>query len=187
MSTELTWRLADPADIPAVNALTARSIRALHAGSYDQAVVDEAVIHAYGVDWQIVRDRTYFVAEIDGALAGAGGWSYRRTIAGAHGPDDPAAAVLDPESDAARIRAFYVDPTHVRRGIGALLLTLSEEAARGAGFKTAELTSTVPAVSFYAAFGYRSVGAFDMPLPSGAILRLELMNKQLTPTQDLQE
>ena len=133
MTTGLAWRLAEPADVPVVNALTARSIRALHAGSYDDAVIDEAVTHDYGVDWQLVRDGTYFVVEIDGVVAGAGGWSDRQTIAGAHGPNDPAADLLDPVRDAARVRAFYVDPAYVRRGVGALLLRRSEQAAREAG------------------------------------------------------
>ena len=179
MRTGLSWRLAEPADVDAINALTARSIRALHAESYEPALIDEAVSHAYGVDWQLVRDGTYFVAEIDGVVAGAGGWSYRQTIAGAHGPDDPAGALLDPARDAARVRAFYVDPAHVRRGVGALLLGLSENAARAAGFTRSELTSTLPAVPFYAAFGYSPVRVFDMPLPSGSTLRLELMDKRL--------
>jgi GNAT superfamily N-acetyltransferase len=179
MTDRVSWRLAEPADVPAINALTARSIRALHTDSYDHAVIDEAVSHAYGVDWQLVRDGTYFVAEIDGLVAGAGGWSYRQTIAGAHGPDDPAAARLDPTRDAARVRAFYVDPAYVRRGVGALLLGLSEDGARAAGFMKTELTSTIPAVPFYAAFGYASVRAFNMQLPSGSTLRLELMDKRL--------
>jgi GNAT superfamily N-acetyltransferase len=179
VTTGLAWRLAEPADVPVVNALTARSIRALHAGSYDDAVIDEAVSHAYGVDWQLVRDGTYFVAEIDGVAVGAGGWSYRQTIAGAHGPNDPAADLLDPARDAARVRAFYVDRAYVRRGVGTLLLRLSEQAAREAGFMEAELTSTIPAVPFYAAFGYSPVRTFNMQLPNGSTLRLELMNKRL--------
>jgi predicted N-acetyltransferase YhbS len=179
VKTQLTWRIAQPADVAAINALTARSIHALHSGSYSDAVIDEAVRHAYGVDWQLVRDGTYFVAEMDGALAGAGGWSYRQTIAGAHGPDSPAAPLLDPARDAARVRAFYVDPAYVRQGVGRLLLQLSEGAARAAGFAEAELTSTLPAVPFYAAFGYRPVRTFEMPMPSGAMLHLELMTKPL--------
>ena len=180
--THIVSRPAVAADVPAINALAARSIRALHATQYDQAVIEEAIVHAYGVDWQLIRDETYFVAEIDGLLAGAGGWSFRQTIAGAHGPDDPVAPLLDPAGHSARIRAFYVDPDHGRQGIGALLLGVSEDAAREAGFSTAELTATLPAVPFYAAFGYRSIGPFDLPLPSGSNLRLELMGRSLAST-----
>jgi GNAT superfamily N-acetyltransferase len=180
--TDLAWRLAEPADVSAINALIARSVRALHRRSYDDDLIDQAVSHAYGVDWQLVRDGTYFVAEIDGVVAGAGGWSYRQTLAGAHGPDEPAAALLDPARDAARIRAFFVDPPYVRRGVGGLLLRLSEGAAQEAGFGAAELASTIPAVPFYATFGYRQVRALDMPLPSGATFRLELMTKRFEPS-----
>lgn len=182
MTDGLSSRLAKPCDIPSINALTARSIRSLHAGSYDDAVIDEAVRHAYGVDWQLVRDQTYFAAEIDGVVAGAGGWSYRHTIAGAHGSDAPAGDLLDPSTEAARIRAFYVDPAHVRRGVGALLLRLSEDGAREAGFAKAELTSTIPAIPFYTAFGYSSVRPFNMRLPSGSTLRLQLMDKHFPST-----
>jgi len=177
--SEVSWRVAKIGDIPAINALTASSIRDLHRGAYDASVIDEAVEHAYGVDWQIVRDGTYLVAEIDGELAGAGGWSFRRTIAGSHGPDERPAPVLDERVDAARIRAFYVDPRHVRRGVASLLLDTSEAAALRAGFTNAELTSTLPAVPFYLAAGYQAAGGYDLPLPSGSVLPLRLMRKGL--------
>ncbi len=181
MTADLAWRLAEPCDVPVINVLAARSIRALHVGAYDDALIAEAINHAYGVDWQLVRDRTYFVVTNAGTIVGAGGWSYRQTIAGAHGPDDPPAPQLLPPGDAARVRAFYVDPSHARCGVGALLLGLSEAAAHNAGFTDAELTSTLPAVPFYAAYGYHPDGDFDLALPSGRLLRLRLMRKRLTP------
>jgi GNAT superfamily N-acetyltransferase len=173
-------RRAAPGDVPAIEALAARSIRALHVGVYDDAIIDEAIEHAYGVDWQLVRDGTYFVATIAGAVVGAGGWSYRQTIAGAHGPNDPPANLLSPNVDAARIRAFYVDPGYARRGVGALLLNASERAALEVGFTRAELTATLPAVPFYAAYGYEPAGVYDLALPSGRFLKLRLMIKRLT-------
>lgn len=184
MIASLAWRLAEPRDVPVIDALAARSIRALHVGAYDDGLIKEAIDHAYGVDWQLVRDQTYFVVTDAGAIVGAGGWSYRQTIAGAHGPDDPPAPLLSPHDDAARVRAFYVDPGHARRGIGALLLGVSEAGAQSAGFTDAELTATLPAVPFYAAHGYYPKGDFDLALPSGRLLRLRLMRKRLTPSTD---
>lgn len=172
-------RTARPEDVPAINALAARSIRALHTSHYEGRVIDAAIEHAYGVDWQLIRDGGYFAAEVGGELAGAGGWSRRETIAGAHGPDDPAAEPLDPARDAARIRAFYVDPPFARRGIGAALLTASETAARNFGFTRAALTSTLQAVSFYITCGYREVGPFFLPLPGDLALECVLMEKPL--------
>ncbi len=177
----LEYRYARPDDVSSINELVARSIRSLHAGSYSDAIISEAIEHAYGVDWQLVRDQTYLVATAAGVLVGAGGWSYRGTIAGAHGPNDPEPPVLTPGVDAARIRAFYIDPDFARHGIGRELLAISEQAAYGAGFRQAELTSTRPAVPFYLAFGYGPKRDFDLPLPSGAQLRLRLMTKKLEP------
>ncbi len=173
------YRLARPDDVSAINALAARSIQSLHVGSYSDAVISEAVEHAYGVDWQLIRDETYFVAIAAGVIVGAGGWSYRQTIAGAHGPNDPEPPVLTAGRDAARIRAFYIDPGYARHRIGTQLLTMSEQAASAAGFRRFELTATLPAVPFYMAFGYRAERDFDLPLPSGAQLRLRLMTKCL--------
>lgn len=140
-------------------------------------MIEEAIAHAYGVDWQLVRDQTYFVVEAESHIIGAGGWSHRRTLAGAHGPDGPAAPKLDPLTDAARIRAFYIEPALTRAGIGRVLLKMSETAAWEAGFSRTELTSTLPAVPFYTAAGYGEVGPYGLPLPSGAILQLTLMSK----------
>ncbi|UAK25611.1 GNAT family N-acetyltransferase [Sphingomonas nostoxanthinifaciens] len=172
-------RIATQDDVASVNALTGRSIRALHSGAYDDATIETAIRHAYGVDWQLIIDRSYFVVEINGVVVGAGGWSFRKTIAGAHGPDDPAGDRLDPSRDAARIRAFYVDPAFIRNGIGTLLLRTSETAAHGMGFARVELTSTLPAVPFYAIHGYDYVQPYRHPLPDGSSLKLILMAKQL--------
>lgn len=183
MTDALALRLAAPADVGEIQSLVARSIRALHAGEYDNAIIDEAIEHAYGVDWQLIRDGTYFVAMIAGEIVGAGGWSYRQTIAGAHGPEDPPAPRLSPSIDAARVRAFYVDPGCARRGVGRLLLRASEQAAIAAGFAWAELTSTLPAVPFYAAHGYALLGGYDLALPSGNVLELCRMTKRLASSR----
>lgn len=113
-------------------------------------------VYAFVKQWDTYRPT---LETLDGTIAGAGGWSYRQTIAGAHSEDDPTAASLDATRDPARIRAFYVDPVYARRGVGDLLLGVSDAAALQAGFLKAELTSTLPAVSFYAASGYRSLFA----------------------------
>lgn len=174
-----TLRLAVAEDVATIDALAARSIRALHASSYSEAIVEEAIAHAYGVDWQLIRDRTYSIAELLGRIVGAGGWSYRQTLAGAHEPDKPVPPALNPRSEAARIRAFYVDPTCARQGLGRKLLLASEMAALAAGFAATELTATIPAVSFYTVAGYRETGPYDLVLPSGSVLRLLRMQKRL--------
>ena len=172
-------RLAGARDVAHVNALVARSINALHVDHYSAAEIEAAVRLAYGVDWQLIRDRTYYVAELDGIVVGAGGWSFRQKIGGGHGPEEAASSLLDPLSDAARIRAFYVDPGHARHGIGSQLLLKCEDAARHARFPRIELTSTLQAVPFYLRHGYRVVGPVELPFAEEFMLRAQLMTKGL--------
>ncbi len=147
-------RPAVPADVPALEALIAASARALGRGYYTDEETEAAIAHVFGVDSALVADGTYLVAEVDGILAGCGGWSGRRTLFGgdrfAAREDDR----LDPRVDAARIRAFFVAPDFARRGIGGAILDACESAARQAGFGTAALMATLPGVPFYTAHGY---------------------------------
>lgn len=166
-------------DVPQINAIAARSVRAFHQDYDDADLIERAIRNVYGVDWQLVRDETYFVAEVDGSLAGAGGWSFRQTIGGAHGPDTPPSPRLEPTNDAARIRAFYVDPAYARRGVARLLLDVSEKAARHAGFASAELTATLASETAWVALGYRTVSDYVMRTPDGGSLSQKLMRKKL--------
>ena len=152
--TGITLRAAVPADVPALDALIAASARALGKGYYTPAETEAAIAHVFGVDSVLVADGTYVVAEVGGVLAGCGGWSARRTLFGGDrfaGRED---ARLDPATDAARIRAFFVAPAFARRGVGRAILTACEEAAAAAGFTRAALMATLPGVPFYAAAGY---------------------------------
>ena len=102
--TSLTHRLATEDDLPQLRALMARAIADLQRGFLSPAQI--AASHSVmGLDTQLVADRTYFIVERDGALAGCGGWSWRATL---YGGDDSAVArearPLDPATDAARVR-----------------------------------------------------------------------------------
>ena len=59
-----------------------------------------------GLDRQLIADRTYFVVEADGAVAGCGGWSRRATLYGGDHTPGRDAALLDPAMDAARADGF---------------------------------------------------------------------------------
>jgi GNAT superfamily N-acetyltransferase len=147
-------RKATLADIPQIEALIARSARGLSADDYRPSQVEGALRGAFGVDTQLLADQTYFVVEENSRLLGCGGWSFRSTLFGSDARTDRDSSTLDPRSQAAKIRAFFVDPAHARCGIGSLLLEHCETQARAHGFSQAELMATLPGVKLYAARGY---------------------------------
>jgi len=149
-----TLRPATHADHGALQLLIARSARELSAADYRPEQIEGALRGAFGVDTQLIDDGTYFVAESGGHLVGCGGWSLRRTLFGGDSHSERNAGELDPRTDAAKIRAFFVDPDHARQGIGRALLERCEAEARARGFTRFELMGTLPGVRLYRALGY---------------------------------
>ncbi len=173
-------RPARPDDIPALAELIPLSVRALSAGYYPPAQIESALAHVFGVDSQLIADGTYFVAEAEGRLVGCGGWSRRQTLYGGdHTKHEESEALLDPATDAARIRAFFVHPDWARRGIGRRLLHACEEAARRAGFTRLELGATLPGEPLYAALGFVVTERLEAPLPDGLTFSVARMAKDL--------
>jgi GNAT superfamily N-acetyltransferase len=160
-------RKATLADVPAIKPLIATSARILGAGDYTAEQIEAALLGAWGVDTEIIRDETYFVGEVDNELILCGGWSRRATLFGGDAYDQRESRLLDPRREAARIRAFFVDPNWARRGLGSRLLTLCEREARAAGFVVAELVATLPGERLYARHGYVATGRRSDTLPGG--------------------
>ncbi|HEY3884154.1 MAG TPA: GNAT family N-acetyltransferase [Vicinamibacterales bacterium] len=152
----MTHRLARPDDLPALETLIDAAIAELQKPFLDpgQVASSRAIM---GLDTLLVEDRTYFVVERDGELAGCGGWSRRATLYGGDGTTGRRAAPLDPTTDAARIRAMYTHPRHARSGVGRLIISLCESAARAEGFRSMELMSTLAGEPLYRACGYETL------------------------------
>jgi GNAT superfamily N-acetyltransferase len=179
-----TIRLAAADDVEVLRALIARSARGLNGADYTPAQVESILRYVYGVDTQLLHDGTYYAVEADGAIIGCGGWSKRRTLYGGDQHKTRAEDnLLDPATDAARIRAFFVDPTCARQGVGSLLMTTCETAARDAGFRQMELMATLTGEYLYAQFGFVAVETVDVPLPDGEIMRVRRMTKAIAPGQ----
>jgi GNAT superfamily N-acetyltransferase len=161
--------------------LIARSTWGLSASDYGPLQLEGALRGAFGVDTQLIRDGTFFAAEAaPGVLAGCGGWSFRRTLFGSDAMGaERDASTLDPRLAAARIRAFFVDPAHARRGIGTLLLKHCESEARAQGFTRAELMSTLPGLHLYSARGYVAGERISHPVGGGVLLPMVRMEKPL--------
>ena len=151
----LSHRWARRDDIAALTALMDAAIAELQKPflTEGQIASSRAIM---GLDTQLIDDGTYVIVESDGALAGCGGWSRRATLYGGDHSTGRSAAFLDPKVDAARIRAMYTHPRHVRQGVGRLVLHVCEDAARAAGFKKVELMATMAGIPLYRASGYES-------------------------------
>ena len=179
-------RLATEADIDALHALIEASVRVLQAGDYTPAQIEGALGTVLGLDTQLIADQTYYVIEAikpsgEKVIAACGGWSKRKTLFGSdHGPYRES-AFLDPATDAARIRAFFVHPDWARRGLGTLLLETCENAAKSEGFTRFEMGSTLTGVALYRLRGYHVVEPISVPLRNGESLPVIRMAKSATP------
>lgn len=153
---QLTHRLASHGDLADLKSLMDAAISENQKPflSGEQIASSRAIM---GLDSQLIEDGTYFVIEIGGALAGCGGWSRRATLYGGDATSGRDAALLDPAKDAARVRAMYTHPNFTRRGVGRLIMTLCEAAARREGFREIELMATLSGEPLYLACGYRPI------------------------------
>ena len=171
-------RAATEADLPALRRLIDASVRELSRGFYTDDEIESGLRFVFGPDTALIADGTYFVLDDAGTLAGAGGWSRRRTLYGGDqaksGPD----ALLDPRTEPARIRAFFVDPRYARRGLGRRLLEHCAQAAAREGFTALELMATLPGVPLYTAMGFAPVEPSAPVLPDGVTLRMVRMRRE---------
>ena len=176
----LAIRPATQADVPDIRALMALSARELTKDDYPAEAIESALqCGAWGIDSQLIRDETYYLVFVEKVLAACGGWSFRQTLHGSDAKPSPDDTVLDPAVDAARIRAFFVHPCFARRGLGALLLSCCENAARIAGFRAFELAATAGGERLYRANGYCAVQPIDYDVGNSLTMRGLLMRKRL--------
>lgn len=174
-------RLASLADEPILRDLIAGSIRELGADDYTPAQIEAALLGAFGVDTQLIRDQTYFVIETAAAeIVGCGGWSRRRTLFGSDSREVRDDSWLDPAKESARIRAFFIDSRHARRGLGRMLLDRCETDAMRAGFTEFALMATLPGKRLYEACGYVGNESIEHPLPGGLHITFVPMTKRST-------
>ena len=176
----LRVRPATRADVPQVESLIARSARALSDGYYTSAQVESLLRFVFGTDTQLIDDGTYFVAERDGQLVGAGGWSRRRTLFGGDQMKRREDPLLDPRSEPARIRAFFVDPAVARQGVGRRLFDECRAAAAAAGFRALTLVATLPGEPLYQALGFTVTERFQLRLPDQEEVPVARMGREVT-------
>ncbi|HEX8150487.1 MAG TPA: GNAT family N-acetyltransferase [Pyrinomonadaceae bacterium] len=177
---EYRIRRATLGDRAALERLIAESARGLSRGDYSGEQVEAALASVFGVDTDLIHDGTYYVAEAGGEFVGCGGWSKRRTLFGGDrfAARDPGA--LDPRTEPAKIRAFFVHPGWARRGVAGAILETCEREAKAEGFRALELMATLPGVRLYAARGYAAGEQVEYEIADGVTIEFVPMRKELT-------
>ena len=171
-------RKATREDIDAIEGVMRESIRGIASGSYDARQVESALQYVARLDRSLIDDGTYFVAvETDGEIVACGGWSRRGKLYAGGVAQAGEDRLLDPSTEAARIRAMFVLPRYARRGLGREILQRCEEEARQVGFTRFELMAMLSGEAMYLACGYRPVEAVDGRMADGTPFPLTRMEK----------
>jgi N-acetylglutamate synthase-like GNAT family acetyltransferase len=176
-----TVRKAKLSDQTEIETLISDSVRGLSKDDYNERQIELSIQSVFGVDTELIADETYFVAEANGQIVGCGGWSKRKTLYGASRYEDSRnSEELNPETDSAKIRAFFIHPDFARKGIGTAILEACESAATYYGFRSAEMMSTLPGVKLYAVCGYTGDEQVKIPVGENVDIICIKMSKNLT-------
>jgi GNAT superfamily N-acetyltransferase len=163
-------RRAEPADAAAIAALMRESVLALFPRFYDARQTASGTVHIAHLDEQLIADGTYFVHEAGGEIVACGGWSRRAKLYNGAGTQDDDARLLDPRSEAARVRAMFVRGDWTRRGLGRSILDACRDAARAEGFTELTLMATLPGVPLYRAYGFVELDRVVLTMPDGVAI-----------------
>ena len=175
---EFTHRIATFDDIPAIEKLMEHSINRLLGPLLTKDQL-EASFDSMGLDDQLIKDKTYFMIFSKDIFIGCGGWSNRETLFGGNHTPNRDKKFLNPKTDSARIRAMYTHPNWIRKGVGSLVITLGENAARKSGFKKCELMATLSGELLYEAKGYKSTKNILYKTDSGKTVPMVRMEKEI--------
>ncbi|HSP15169.1 MAG TPA: GNAT family N-acetyltransferase [Thermoanaerobaculia bacterium] len=175
--TDLELRPATADDIETIEGVMRDSISGISSRSYDPRQVASALDFVAHLDRELVDDGTYFVVESDGKIVACGGWSRRARLYAGSGSAANDARMLDPATEAARIRAMFVVTGFERRGLGRMILERCERDAHAAGFRRIELMAMLSGEKMYLACGYRPVENVPAKLEDGTPFPLTRMEK----------
>jgi GNAT superfamily N-acetyltransferase len=175
-----SMRLARLEDSDEISALIELSARQLGGKFYDDNTIENALKGAFGVDTQLIKDETYYVICVNETkIIACGGWSFRQTLFGSDSNNLRDPQKLNPQTDAVKIRAFFIHPQYARQGLGKQLLHQCESQAMKAGFNQTQLMSTLSGVDFYQKHGYVGKNHIDHKMNYGSFIKFLPMTKPL--------
>lgn len=173
-------RTAVESDYSSIESLIDVSARKLGAADYSPEQIEAALKSAFGLDTQLINDQTYFVVESGGLTVGCGGWSYRETLFGSDSLQGRNSHRINPQTGAAKIRAFFVDPDFSRLGIGSMIMHKCEQQALRAGFGKLELMATLSGVKLYEKHGFVAAEPIYYPLEGQPAIEFVPMYKEIS-------
>ncbi len=176
---DLVLRLATRADEAQIDEVMGASIRDLFPAVYNERQTASSVVAIGRADRMLIGDGTYFVIEASRRIVGCDGWSRRSKLFSGSTQQEGRARVLDPATEAARVRAMFVRRDWTRRGLGTRILEACESAARAEGFRRLELMATLPGVLLYERFGFTQVSRGPITMPDGIALECVAMEKPI--------
>lgn len=172
------YRLATPQDLADIRLLMESSIKKVLGKMLDNAQL-EASYESMGLDTQLIEDNSYFLVFSKDHLIGSGGFSYRKTLFGGNHTPNRSDDFLKPGVDAAKIRAMYTHPDWTRKGVGSLILELSENSSLEMGFDKCELMATVSGILMYEKKGYELIEKVEYKSKAGNTVPMFKMLKTL--------
>jgi GNAT superfamily N-acetyltransferase len=170
-------------DCNSIETLIAASIRKLGAQNYSSEQIEAALVSAFGLDTQLIDDQTYFIVESDQVPVACGGWSFRATLFGNDAEQSRNPQRIDPQTGAAKIRAFFVNPKYSRMGIGSMIMQHCEREALSAGFRRLELMATLPGIKLYEKHGFVAGEPIQYPLGDRLTIKFVPMTKGISATE----
>jgi GNAT superfamily N-acetyltransferase len=169
-------------DADAIDALMKASIREIFPAVYDARQTASTEIHVTSVDRMMLADGTYFVIEDAGEIVACGGWSRRAKFYTGSGAHDDDTRIIDPATEAARVRAMFTRADHARRGLGTRILEACESSARAEGFTRLTLMATISGVPLYERFGFVEIDRGSITTPDGVQLECVEMVRPVRPS-----
>ena len=154
-------RPAERDDLDAIAALQTAAIMAFGIETYGEAACQAWSRIGVQVRHSLLASGSFFVAEEESGIVGVAGWTGDSR-----------------EADCAWPRYVFVSPDAGRRGVGRDLMAHVEAAAIAAGRSRFTLWSSLNAVPFYQALGYRVIKPARWPVADGIEMEHRLMEKR---------
>ena len=171
-----THRKAEIQDIPAIEELMDLSISEVLGKLTDKKEL-EASYESMGLDTKLIEDNSYFLIFEADTLIGSGGYSIRKTLFGGNHTPNRSDDLLVPGKEPSKIRAMYTHPDWIRKGIGSMILELSENESKKLGFNKAELMATISGILLYQDRGYEVDKEIEYESRAGNKVRMYRMFK----------